>query len=174
MLFRSVRKSPPGTYSCHRISHRERTRARAATHHSKIDILVVLEGIQQTDEPLTLGGRQDVSLCQDVADLIQLEQQPLAHDLQRAHLLRIFLLGQEHLTVASLPDLGKDLEVALAKTCPPLAEIGSLSASVFVPHLLVRLIWSLGRVGEFVLESIEAALTIANICEEIKVVVKEV
>ena len=45
-----------------------------STYHGKIDALVILERVQQPDKPLALGIRENVTLCQDMADLVQLEQ----------------------------------------------------------------------------------------------------
>lgn len=144
------------------------------THHCKINILVILERVQQTDEPLALGSCQDVSFGQDVAHLVQLEQQLLAHDLQGAHLLRVLLLGQEHLTVTTLPDLCQDLEVALSESHTPLAQVCPLATGVLAPHLLIGLLIGLGRFRVFGAEGVEAALAVASIAQEIKVVVEEV
>lgn len=40
-----------------------------STDHSKEDMLLVLEGIEELDEPVGFGGRQDIALDQDVTDL---------------------------------------------------------------------------------------------------------
>jgi hypothetical protein len=48
-----------------------------------------------------------------MADLIELEQQLFAHDFQSAHFLGVLFLGQVDLSIASLPDLCQNLEVAL-------------------------------------------------------------
>lgn len=109
-----------------------------------------------------------------MADLIQLEEQFLAHDLQRAHLLGVLLLGQKHLTVATLTDLCEDLEVTLAKSHPSLSEISSFPTGILVPHLVVGVIIGRGRRGEFLFEGIEAILAITSVGEEVKVVVEKV
>jgi len=84
-----------------------------AAHHSKVDAFVILKGVEQADQPLALSSGKDIALCQDVANLVQLEQQLLAHDLQSAHLTRVFLLGQVDLSIATLTDLCENLEVTL-------------------------------------------------------------
>lgn len=84
-----------------------------AAHHRKVDALVVLKGVEQADQPLALSSGKDIALCQDVANLVQLEQQLLAHDLQSAHFTRILLLGQIDLSIATLADLCENLEVTL-------------------------------------------------------------
>lgn len=109
-----------------------------------------------------------------MADFVQLEQQLLAHDLQRAHLLGVLLLSQKDLAVATLTDLGEDLEVTLAKSHPSLAEISSFPTGILVPHLVVGVIISRGGRRELLFEGIEAVLAIASVGEEVKVVVEEV
>jgi len=37
--------------------------------HGKINVLRILEGVQQTNQPWCLGGGQDISFNKDVADL---------------------------------------------------------------------------------------------------------
>lgn len=106
-----------------------------------------------------------------MANFVQLEQQLLAHDLQRANLFGILLLGQEYLTIATLTDLCKDLKVALSESHPSLAEIGSLSASVLVPHVGEGLFVGIRGKGIFGLESVESILAVANVGEEVEVVV---
>lgn len=109
-----------------------------------------------------------------MTDLVQLEQQLLAHDLQRAHLLGVLLLGQKNLAITTLTDLGEDLEVTLAKSHPSLAEISSFPTGILGPHLVVGVIIGRGRRRELLFEGIEAVLTIASVGEEVKVVVEKV
>ena len=49
-------------------------RCSVVTYHGKINALVVLESIEQAYKPLALSSGQDITLRQDMADLIQLEQ----------------------------------------------------------------------------------------------------
>lgn len=156
------------------VSRRREKATGLPAYHCKIDIFVILERVQETDKPLTLGGGQDVSLGQYVADLIQLEQQLLAHDLQGANLLRIFLLCEEDLTVATLADLRQDLEVTLSESHSPLAEIRPLPTSVLVPHLFIGLFIGIRRSGVFGLEGIETALSVADVSQKVEVVVEEI
>lgn len=109
-----------------------------------------------------------------MANLVQLEEQLLAHDLERADLARILLLGQIDLAIATLSDLGQDLEVGVAEANATLAQIGPLPACVLVPQLFVLLFVGLGRRGDFSLESVEALLAVADIGQKIEVVVQEV
>lgn len=89
-----------------------------------------------------------------MADFVKFEQQLLAHDFQCANLLRIFLLGQENLAIAALSHLCENLEVTLSESYPSLAEIGSLSAGIFVPHMSEGFFVGIRRKGVFGLESI--------------------
>lgn len=109
-----------------------------------------------------------------MADLVELEQQLLAHDLQRADLLGILLLSQEHLAIATLSDLRKNLKVTLSESHPSLAEIGSLSTGILVPHMGEGLFVGIGRKGVLVFEGIESVLAVADVGEEVEVVVQEV
>lgn len=109
-----------------------------------------------------------------MADLVQFEEQLLAHDLQRTHLLGVLLLGQEDLAITALTDLCEDLEVTLSKSDPSLAEISSFPTGVLVPHLVVGVVVGLGRGRKLLLEGIQATLSIASVGEEVKIVVEEV
>src|SRR4051812_6967280 len=108
-----------------------------------------------------------------MADLVQLEQQLLAHDLECAHLLSILLLGKKHLAVATLANLGQDLEVSLSQSDSPLAQIGAFPTCVFGPHLVICLLVRL-FFGVLGLESSEAVLSRAYVGKKVKVVVEEV
>lgn len=144
------------------------------TYHSQVYTLVVLEGVEQSHQPLALGVCEDVTLCKDVSDLVELEQQLLAHDLQRADFPSILLLRQENLPVPTLSDLGENLEITLAQTNTTLPEIGTLSTSIFRPDWVVvffgsgRWFWELGT------ELVESILSSTNVAEEVEVVVEEV
>jgi hypothetical protein len=105
--------------------------------HGKIDTLVILERVQQPNQPLALGCGQDVPFRKNVPDFIQLEQQLLAHDLQSTHLPGILLLCKEDLPITSLANLRQDLEISLAKSDTPLSKIGPFSSSILLPQLIV-------------------------------------
>jgi len=145
-----------------------------ATHHSKIDTLVILESVEQAYEPLALSSGQDVALCQDVADLVQLEQQLLAHDLQGADFTCVLLLGQVHLSITTLADLREDLEVALPQPSASLAEVGTLAAQVLCEGIVVFFFGSFGRRRVLGLELGETVLAGMDVGKEVVVVVEEV
>jgi len=109
-----------------------------------------------------------------VANLIQLEEQLLAHDLQRADLSRVLLLGQEHLAIATLADLREYLEVGMPKANATFAQVSPLSACILVPHLIVRLLIGPGRRGELRLEGLEPVLSVSHISQEVEVVIEKV
>ena len=100
------------------------------TYHGKIYALIILKSVQQLHQPLAFRRSQDIPLRQDMPDLVQLEKQLFAHDFQRAHFLRVFLLRQIHLSVATLSDLRKDLEVAMTESCATFAQVRSFPAQV--------------------------------------------
>lgn len=75
-----------------------------------------MEGVEQSNKPLALRICQNVTFRQYMSNLIQFEQQLLAHDLQRANFPGIFLLSKEDLSISTLTNLCKDLEIALPET----------------------------------------------------------
>jgi hypothetical protein len=140
--------------------------------HRQIDLLIVLEGVEQSHQPLRLRSSQDISLRQDMSHLIQLEQQFLPHDFQRADLPSVSLLCQVDLTITTLTDLREDLEVAMSKACAALSE-----SLVFSGKMVRSLGFECCRVcdcGQLLVDSCIARLSIANVREEIVVVVEEV
>lgn len=84
----------------------ERVEKSFGTDHCEIDAAIVLKSIQQPDEPFALRVCEDISLGQNMPDLIHLKQQLLAHDFQRADFTCVFLLCQIDLTITPLTDLG--------------------------------------------------------------------
>lgn len=109
-----------------------------------------------------------------MADLIQLEQKRLAHDLQSAHFFCILLLRQEDLPIASLTDLCEDLKVALPQPSASLAQIGALAAEILCQSVVVLGLGGFGWFGTARLELVQAILALVDICKEIEVVVQEV
>lgn len=91
-------------------------------------------------------------------NLIKLEEELLAHNLQCADLPSILLLGEEDLAVTALTHLCKNLEITLAETNTALAEIGTLSPNIFLPHRIVGLFGGSWGLREFCLEVIESSL----------------
>ena len=106
-----------------------------------------------------------------MSDLVQLEQQLFAHDIQSTDFSGIFLLGEEDLTIATLSDLCEDLKVALPKTYSTLSQIGSLSTNVFGPDWIISFFGSGRRIGEFGFEMSKTILASTDVGQEIKVVI---
>lgn len=98
-----------------------------------------------------------------MSNLVQLEEQLLAHDLQCANLPGILLLGKENLTISTLSNLCKNLEIALTKTDSSLSEVGTLSSSIFLPDRVVCFFVGCRRFGEFGFEVGESILSLANV-----------
>jgi hypothetical protein len=144
------------------------------THHRQVNALIILEGVEQSNQPLALRVGQDITLCKDVSNFIQFEEQLLAHNLQRTNFSGILLLGKEDLSISTLSNLRKDLEITLPETNPTLSEIGSLSANVLLPDRIVCFLGRGRRGREFSFEVLEAVLASADVRQEIEIVIKEV
>lgn len=109
-----------------------------------------------------------------MSDLVQLEEQLLAHNLQRAHFSCIFLRCKVDLSVAALSDLSKDLEVTMLQSSTAFSEVGSLSAQVFVSCGFIffcRRRWRWWKLG---VECSLTALAVRNVTKKVKVMIKEV
>jgi len=102
--------------------------AKVDCYHRQVDAPVVLKGVQQPNKPFALRRGQNIALRQDMSDLIELEQQILAHDFQRTDFACVLLLRQIHLTIATLTDLSENLEVSVSESSATLAQIGTLTA----------------------------------------------
>lgn len=98
-----------------------------------------------------------------MSNLVQLEQQLFAHDLEGAHLARVFLLCEEDLAIAALANLGQNLEVALLQSDATLAKVGSLSTGILGPQLSVAFLVSGGRCRDVGLEGGQPLLSRADI-----------
>jgi hypothetical protein len=144
------------------------------TYHGEVNALVILEGIEQSDEPLTLCIGQDITLRKNVSYLIQFEQQLFAHDLQGANFSSILLLRKEDLSVSALSNLSQDLEVSLAETNTTLPEVRPLPPDIFLPDGCVYFFGCSRRCRVFGFEVVEAVLAGTDIRQQIKVVVEEV
>ena len=93
-------------------------------------MLVVLERVQQSDQPGRLDRTQDVPLDKDVLDLVHLRERALAHLFERAHLVRIGFTGEVDRAVPALTDLRDDAELVDAELGTALAEKDALAAVV--------------------------------------------
>jgi hypothetical protein len=145
---------------------------RSKAYHCEVYARLVLEGIQQSDEPLAIRICENISLSQNVSNLIQFKEQRLAHNLECANLLGIPLLGQVHLTVPTLTNLCEDLEIALSQASPAFSQICTLPTKVFGQRLVVFSFWHLS--GVLFLKLIETRLTNVYIAEQVIIVIEEI
>lgn len=141
------------------------------SYHCQIDALLVLEGIKQPHKPFALRICQDITLRKNMSNLIQLEQQLLAHNLQRTNLPSVLLLSEEDLSISALSNLCKNLEIPLAKTHSTLSQIGTLSTNIFLPDRIVCFFGSCWRIGEFGFEVAESVLSSSDVAQEVEVII---
>lgn len=109
-----------------------------------------------------------------MSDFIKLEEEFLAHNLKSADFPGVLLLSEEDLSISTLANLGKNLEITLSKTNTSLAEIGSFSSGIFLPERIICFFWGFWRIRVFGFEMIEAVLTSTNIAQEVEVVIQEI
>lgn len=83
-------------------------------YHRKVDASIILESIQQSNKPVALRIGENVSLGEHMSNLVHLEQELLAHDLQSADLARIFLLRKIYLTIPTLTNLRENVEITIS------------------------------------------------------------
>jgi hypothetical protein len=87
--------------------------------HHHVEVLVVLEGVVQRDDPGVVGHGEHVPLRADVADLVLADHGLLDHGLERVHLAVGLLLHEPHLPERPPPDDHQGIEVLGGET-PPL------------------------------------------------------
>lgn len=145
-----------------------------ATYHGQVDALVVLECIKQPDQPLALRIGQNVAFSEHMSDLIKLEQELLAHDLERADLARILLRREIDLSIATLTNLCEDLEVTVAQPCTTLAQIGAFPAEIDLVRPFPFRISEALRLWVLSVKLCQAVLTVVDVGKEIIVVVEKV
>jgi hypothetical protein len=109
-----------------------------------------------------------------VADLIELEEHPLAHDLQRTHLLGVLFLREVHLSVPALSDLGQDLKVTVTKPSSTLSEVGSFATEVLVQSCSVDLGRCVGGRRVLFMKLMESVLTCVDVAQKIEIMIQEV
>ena len=173
MLLRSVRKSPPGTYSYSTCQSLSLVIIRKG-YHCEVYAFLVLKSVEQLHEPFTLCSCQDIPLCQDVPYFVQFEKQFLAHHLQCADLPRILLRCKVNLPVSTLTDLRQDLEVAVPKSRTSFSQVRSLSSQILLLRCFVLFSAGLWWWRKLLFEYDLTILTVMNIVEKIEVVIKEV
>ncbi len=133
------------------------------THHCKINTLLVLEGVQQTNKPFAFSTSQNISFSKNMSDLVKLEKKLLGHDLQGTNFSSVLLRGEEDLSITTLSNLCENLEISLAKTNTPLSKIRTLSSHILLPNRIIRLFRSFWRIRKFGLEVGKAILSRTNV-----------
>lgn len=107
-------------------------------------------------------------------DFIQFEQELLAHDFQGTDFSGVLFSGKVHLSVATLTDLGEDLEVSMAESRATLPEICSFSAQILVSCRFVLFCRSGWRSWKLGIEECFTTLAVVHVTQEIKVMVQEI
>lgn len=107
-------------------------------------------------------------------DFIQFEEELLAHYFQGTDFSSIFLGCKIHLSIATLTNLSKNLEVSMTESCAALAKIGSFSAQVLVSCRFVLFYRSSWRAWELGVEQRFTAVAVVHITEEVKVMIQEI
>jgi hypothetical protein len=116
--------------------------------HREIDKRRVLKGVEETNEPRSLGSRQNIAFHQNMPNLrrrvsqtsahhpikpthlVHLEQRPLPHLLQRTHLARLLLPRKIHLPISPLSNLSDNMELVDAQLGPAPAQDDALAPAI--------------------------------------------
>lgn len=93
-------------------------------------MVLVLERVQQSDQPRGLDSSKDIPLHQDVLHLVHLCQCTLSHLFEGADLVGIGFASEVDGTVAALTDLRNDTELLYSKLGSSLTEHNSLASAV--------------------------------------------
>lgn len=93
-------------------------------------MLLILERVEQPDEPRGLDSRQDISLHQDMLDFIHLCQSSLAHLFQSADFIGIGFASEIDGPVATLTDLSDDSELLDSELGSALSQDYAFTAAV--------------------------------------------
>jgi hypothetical protein len=110
-------------------------------------MLLVLEGIEQLDQPRRLDVREDIPLHQHMLDLVHLGERPLSHLFERANLVGIRLAGEVDGSVTALADLRDDAELLDSKLGTALAEDDAFAAIVRLELATIVGARNLGRIS---------------------------
>lgn len=106
--------------------------------------------------------------------LIQLEEKLFAHNLQSTDLLRVSFGCKIDLSVATLADLGEDLEVAVTESGSSFAEICPFPSKILALCCFIFFCGCFRWRRDARLEHGLSAVTIVDIAEEIEIMVQEV
>lgn len=90
----------------------------------------ILESIQKPDQPRCLDSGQDISLDQNMFDLIHFCESTFSHLFEGTNLIGVGFASQVYGTIATLTDLSNDAKLVNTKLGATLAEKNSLSPIV--------------------------------------------
>lgn len=109
-----------------------------------------------------------------MSDFIQFEEKLLAHYFQGTDFSSILLRCKIDLSIATLTNLSKDLEVTMMESCAALPKIGSFSAQILVSCSVVLFCRDGWRSRKLGVEERFTALAVVHVAQEVKVVVQEI
>lgn len=107
-------------------------------------------------------------------DLIQFEEKLLAHHFQCTNLSGILLRSKVYLSITTLTDLCKNLEITMTESCTALSKVGPFSTQIFVSGCFIFLCGCGWRSRKLGVEKFCTAMAVVHVAEEVKVMVKEI
>lgn len=87
----------------------------------------ILEGIQKPDQPRCLDSGQNISLYQNMFDLVHFRESTFSHLFKGANLVGVGFTSQVYRTIPTLTDLSNDAKLVDTKLGATLAEKNSFS-----------------------------------------------
>ena len=93
-------------------------------------MLNILESIQQPDQPRCLDSGQNISLYQNVFDLVHFRESTFSHLFEGTNLVGVGFASQVYRAIPTLTDLSNDAKLVDTKLGAALAEKNSLSSIV--------------------------------------------
>lgn len=109
-----------------------------------------------------------------MSDFVELEEELLAHDLESTDLSGVFFLREVDLTIATLADLGKNLEVTMPESSPAFAQICALAAEVLRQVCIVLVSGSCRGIWVVLVKCVNALLSVVNIAQQVVVIIEEI
>ena len=85
--------------------------------HDKIQVLLILEGALELNDPIVLGESQDISLSPHMRHLVLVDHLGLFHLLNGDNLLGLLVSADAHLSEGTTPDDLQGLEVTDSDLC---------------------------------------------------------
>lgn len=87
----------------------------------------ILEGIQKPDQPRCLDSGQNISLYQNMFDLVHFRESTFSHLFKGTDLVGVGFTSQVYRTIPTLTDLSNDAKLVDTKLGATLAEKNSFS-----------------------------------------------